>query len=49
MTVLDKALSHLNDLIGLGVEYPQAHWRACTWYTLSTKQGNTLQKMYDNQ
>lgn len=48
-TKVDTALQFLNNLIELGVEYPEAHYRATAWHTLSAKQADTLQQMYDNQ
>ena len=47
MKNLKEALAHLNQLIGLGCEFPQAVYDTSVAFSLSTKAVAKLEQMYD--
>ena len=46
---VEQALSLLNNLISLGVEYPEAHIKAINMYSLTKPEAEGLQALYDQQ
>lgn len=48
MKNLHEALAHLNQLIGLGCEFPQAVYDTSVAFELNAKAVSKLEEMYDN-
>lgn len=49
MKKIMKAYYELLELIEQGYEYPDAHIEVCLKYNLTTKQGDQVQDLYDEQ